>query len=82
MLLHCLNDLTCIFQQAFKVVYEHGLVEAQKKDALQYSSIVVKTDVGKFLEGKTHDELKVILKQVHLFKGNVFLLTFLNVYNR
>lgn len=82
MLLHCLNDLTCVFEQGFKVVDEHGLVEAQKKDALQYSSIVVKTDVGNFLEGKTHDELKVILKQVHLFKVNVLLLTFLNVYNR
>lgn len=77
MLLHCLNDLTCVFEQAFKVVYEHELVEAQKKDALQYSSIVVKIDVGNFLEGKTHDEPKVILKQVYLFKANVCRFNFL-----
>lgn len=82
MLLHCLKDLTCVLKQALKVVCEHELVETQKKDALEHSSIEVEADVRNILEGKTYEELKVILKQVHLFKAKVLLSTFLNVYNR
>ncbi|GAY32413.1 hypothetical protein WN943_004508 [Citrus x changshan-huyou] len=58
---------------ALKVVCEHELVETQKKDALEHSSIEVEADVRNILEGKTYEELKVILKQVHLFKAKAFL---------
>lgn len=60
------------YWEALKVVCEHELVEAQK-DALEHSRIEVEADVRNFLEGKTHEELKVILKQVHLFKAKAFL---------
>lgn len=63
------------------MVCEHELVEAQKDD-LEHSGMEVEADFRNFLEGKTHEELKVILKQVHLFKAKVLLSTFVNVYNR
>lgn len=61
------------YWEALKVVCEHELVETQKKDALEHSSIEVEADVRNILEGKTYEELKVILKQVHLFKAKAFL---------